>query len=265
MKKVLSIILSLTVLMISCDSTNENSQDPKPVLPPEYSMAPNFEDFQTDDNQRNQTARNWFYSAVNVSVYSAILTGGLAIPVTAFKATISQEPTYDTEAELWVWESSFSANSNDFSIRLTADVADGNVNWTGYISSSASSVEDFVWFEGQSSVEGNSGNWTLFESPSNPSAWMSTEWSRNEDRTEASATFTIEKEGDLLGSYIAYSRDENSDYNRSVEISNTESGELIQIDWNSEAKFGRVKSESEFEDTDFHCWDEDLQDVVCPE
>ncbi|WP_375578680.1 hypothetical protein ABWH96_16865 [Marivirga tractuosa] len=270
MKKLISLLFSVMVILASCNSDDENKQDPQPVLPPEYSMAPDFEDFQTDGNQRNQTIENWFYSAINVSVYSAILKGSLAIPVTAFKATISQDPFYDTEAGVWTWESSFSAHSNDYSIRLTADVTNGNVEWKGYITStSTSSVssfnppENFLWFEGESNLDGNSGSWTLIESPGNPNAWISTEWSRNEEQTEANATFTIEKEGDLNGSYIAYSRDENSDYNRSVEISNTQSGHLIEIDWNNELKFGRVKSENHFGDTDFHCWDENLQDVSC--
>jgi hypothetical protein len=263
MKKFLSLFLILTVILWSCDSDNENDQDPQPVMPPEYSMAPNFDDFQTEGNQRNQTIENWFYSAVNVSVYSALLTGGLAIPVTAFKATISQDPFFDTDAGVWTWESNFSANANDFSIRLTADVVGGNVDWKGYISSNSNNVEDFVWFEGQSNVNGNNGSWTLYESPQNPSAWISTEWSRNEERTVANADFTIEKEGELLGSYINYSRDDNSDLNRSVEISNTQTNDLIEIYWNSELKFGRVKSENHFNDTDFHCWDEDLQDVAC--
>lgn len=263
MKKLLSILLSLTVLFVSCDSTDENSQDPKPVMPPEYSMAPDFDDFQTDGSQRNQTIENWFYSAVNVGVYSAILKGSLAIPVTAFKTTISQEPFYDTDAGVWTWESSFSVNSNDFSIRLTADVENDNANWKGFISSSSLNVEDFVWFEGQSNVNGNSGSWTLYESPQNPSAWISVEWSRNEDRTVANADFTIEKAGDLQGSYINYNRNDNNDLNRSVEISNTQSNDLIEIYWNSELKFGRVKSPNHFGDSEFHCWDENLQDVDC--
>jgi hypothetical protein len=263
MKKVFSILLSLLVILVSCNPNDENSQDPKPVLPPDYSMAPNLDDFQTEGNQRNQTIENWLYSAINVGVYSAILKGSLAIPVAAFKATISQEPFYDTEAGVWTWETSFTTNSNDFSIRLTADVVNNNADWKGYISSSSNNVEDFIWFEGQSNVNGNSGSWTLYESPQNPTAWISTEWSRSEDKTVGEATFTIEKEGDLVGSYIGYSRDDNNDLNRAVEISNTQSGDLIEIYWNSELKFGRVKSENYFNDTDFHCWDEDLQDTSC--
>jgi hypothetical protein len=272
MKKLLSLYLSLAVVLMSCNPDNENNQDPQPVMPPEYSMAPNFDDFETEGNQRNQTIEHWFYAAVNVNVYSTILAGNLAIPVAAFKATISQEPFYDTVAGVWTWENEFSAHSNDFSIRLTADVVDGNVDWKGYISatslsstSSYSPPDNFVWFEGQSDVEGNTGNWTLFENPDNPSAWISTEWSRNENQTVVNAIFTIEKEGDLLGSYIDYSRDEDADLNRSVEISNTQSGDLIEIYWNSELKFGRVRSENYFNNTDFHCWDEDLQDVNCAE
>lgn len=265
MKTISSFLLSMMLIIVSCDSENEINQDPKPMLPPEYSMAPNFDDFQTDANQRNQTIENWFYSAINVGVYSAILTGSLAIPVTAFKATISQEPYYDTDAGVWTWESSFSTDGNDFSIKLTADVVSNNVDWKGYISSVSNNAEDFLWFEGQSNVDGNTGNWTLYESPQNPTAWMSTVWTRNEEQTAGSATFTIEKDGDLKGSYISYSRDETSDYNRSVEILNTKSTDLINIEWNSELKYGRVKSQNYFGDTDYHCWDENLQDVICAE
>ncbi|SMG35655.1 hypothetical protein SAMN05661096_02367 [Marivirga sericea] len=263
MKKLISLLFSILVILASCNSDDENNQDPQPVLPPEYSMAPDFDDFEADANQRNQTIENWFYSALNVSVYSAILKGNLVIPVTAFKATIAQEPFYDLEAGVWTWESSFSANGNDLSIRLTADVVNSNVTWKGYISSTSNNVEDFVWFEGASDIDGNNGGWTLYESPQNPSAWINTEWSRNEDRTEANATFTIEKQGVLEGSFIIYNRDENSDYNRSVEISNTQTSDLIEIDWSSDLKFGRVKSENHFGDSDFHCWDENLQDVSC--
>jgi len=263
MKKLLSLMLSISILFTACNSDNEAEQDPKPVLPPEYSMAPNFDDFKADNNQRNQTIENWFYSALNVGVYSAILTGGLAIPVTAFKATMSQNPIYDTDSGVWVWETSFSNNNNDFSIRLTADVVDNNVSWMGLISSSSANVEDFVWFEGQSNLDGNSGSWILYESPQNPSAWISTEWSRNEAQTAANANFTIEKEGDLLGSYINYARDDESDLNRMVEILNTKSGDLIEIFWNSELKYGRVKSVNYYNDTEFHCWDGDLQDTSC--
>ncbi len=270
MKKVFSLVLSLMVILVSCNPDDENNQDPKPVMPPEYSMAPNFDDFQAEGNQRSQTIENWFYSAVNVGVYSTILKGSLAIPVAAFQATISQEPFYDTEAGVWTWESSFSAHSNDYSIRLTADVVDSKVDWKGYITSTSTSSissyyppENFLWFEGQSNIDGNSGSWTLIDSPGNPSPWIRAEWSRNEEQTVGTATFTIEKEGELMGSYIAYGINENSGFNRSVEISNTQSGDLIEIDWNSELKFGRVKSESHFGDTNFHCWDKDLQDVSC--
>jgi hypothetical protein len=265
MRKLLSIFLSVMIMLVACDSENENNQDLKPTMPPEYSMAPDFSDFETGENQRSQTIENWFYSAVNVSVYSAILSSNLAIPSTAFKTTITQEPFFDTQAGVWTWENSFSANSNDFSIRLTADVVDNNVNWIGYISSSANNIEDFVWFQGESNVDGNTGSWTLFESPQNPSAWISTEWSRNEQETVANAKFTIEKDGDLSGSYIDYNRDEEADLNRSVEISNTQSGDLIEIYWSSELKFGRVKSQGHFGDSNFHCWDQNLQDVDCAE
>jgi len=40
---------------------------------------------------------------------------------------------------------------------------------------------------------------------------------------------------------------------------------LIDIKWNFEQYFGRVKDSIYFEDALWHCWDERLDDIDCPE
>jgi len=40
---------------------------------------------------------------------------------------------------------------------------------------------------------------------------------------------------------------------------------LIDIKWNYEQRFGRVMDAIYFEDTNWHCWDDKLDDIVCSE
>ena len=40
---------------------------------------------------------------------------------------------------------------------------------------------------------------------------------------------------------------------------------IIDIKWNYEQHFGRVKDPIHFEDENWHCWDEKLDDINCPE
>ncbi|SNT31584.1 hypothetical protein SAMN05421640_3380 [Ekhidna lutea] len=263
MKKILAIALIPMTLLWSCSDDDQAAQDPQPNMPPESSMAPNFENFE-DDGARAETVNNWAYAATSVGIYSAILYSNLAVPVTAFKIGLKQDATYNTETNLWVWEYDISVpNKGSYAVRLTADVDGTNVDWTGYISL-AGSFEDFVWFEGESNLNADAGSWTLYESPDNPSAWLSVNWSDNEATGVATSTFNVEKEGNFFESSITYTADANADFNRSVVIVDTNASNTIEVDWNKPSGEGRVKSEAHFEDTAYHCWDKTLNDTDCP-
>jgi hypothetical protein len=40
---------------------------------------------------------------------------------------------------------------------------------------------------------------------------------------------------------------------------------MIDIKWNYELRFGRVKDPIYFENENWNCWDDKLDDITCPE
>ncbi|WP_420578538.1 hypothetical protein [Ekhidna sp.] len=264
MKKILTLILIIPLFIFSsCSDDDGTTQDPKPEMPPQSSMAPNFDNFE-DDGGRIAEITNWTYAATSVGVYSTILYSNLVVPVTAFKVGLNQEATYESDTELWVWEYDvLVANKGTYNVRLTADVDGSDVDWTGYVSLDGSFV-DFVWFEGESNLDADAGSWVLYESPETPSPWLSVSWSDDESTGVANSEFTIQKEGDYFGSSIAYEANANATYNRGVMIIDTNASNTIEVDWNSPSGEGRVKSEAYFQDSAYHCWDETLNDTDCP-
>ncbi|MCV9386218.1 hypothetical protein [Reichenbachiella ulvae] len=266
MKRLIAWVLIPLVMLSACSEEGDGDlQGAEPVLPPTSSMAPEFGSFSSSSESGRQAAviSNWGYAAVNVAVYSSILYQHLVVPVTAFKATVGTQAQFDVESGLWIWERSFNVpNKGEYQVKLTASVDGTDVSWIGYISL-GSTIEEFVWFDGASQLDGSAGSWTLYESPENPSAWLSSEWSRIDDSEQANVTFTVEKEGDNLGSSVSYSVDLNADLDRSVMITDVSASNEIYVDWNHEAGYGQVKSHAYFQDELYHCWDAQLMDATC--
>ena len=255
--------LAVLVLFTSCDDTNEIVQTEQPTPPPSYSLSPEFNTFEGSTAGRQaSTIKNWLYAATNVTVYSSILTVSLAVPVAAFNATIAGDPIFNRDTGLWEWTSDFTVSAEAYQITLTADVNGSDVNWKGYISKE-NGFTDFIWFDGTSRLDGTSGSWSLYESPNQPAVWISSDWERDFSTNSGEATFMVEKTGNGEGSFITYQVDSQSDLDRGVIINDVNQQNEIAVLWNQAESYGRVRSQTKFGDTDFHCWDADLQDTVC--
>lgn len=266
MKKILGVFLAVLVVLGSC-TNNEGPEMPvgdAPVMPPELSMAPDMSMFDDEGSEGNREIQvgNWAYAAINVGVYSAILYQHLVVPVTAFKATIGTNATYNESEGVWVWEKDFQIpEKGSYSIRLTAEVVEEDIFWTGYVSGEG--LNKFVWFTGESSINGQEGSWKLYESPENSSVWLSNRWEIDKEAGNGFTKFTVEKEGDHKGSSIRYAVNGDEYFDRMVTIVNSAEENTIYVDWRSEEKNGRVKSFAHFGDEMFHCWDGALQNVDC--
>ncbi len=264
--KIFSLLLAGLVLVTSCNEDNDIDQGTPPEMPPASSLAPDFNYFTGeggDESGRVEVVSSWLYAATNVTVYSAILGTALIVPTTAYRVALEQTPTFDADLRAWVWAYDVNLNTAGvYGVKLTAELSEDGVTWTGYISKEGV-FEDFVWFEGTSAIDGDSGSWTLYESPTNGNAWLSADWERSEVDGKANVTFTVEKTGDNLGSSLSYSAFAEGDFNREVIINNVSADNIITVKWHSSNKNGQVKSQAHFQDDAFHCWDSQLQDVDC--
>ncbi|MBV6642361.1 MAG: hypothetical protein KI791_16705 [Cyclobacteriaceae bacterium] len=262
---ILSLLLAGLVLFNACNEDGEMDGGDPPAMPPASSMSPDFNYFDEggDESGRVDVVNSWVYAATNVTVYSAILGSTLIVPVTAYKVALTQDVTFDADLGLWIWAYDVNVGAHgEFAVKLTAEIQGPDVIWTGSISK-AGVFEDFVWFEGTSAINGESGSWTLYESFANPTPWLSAEWEKSDVDGKANVTFTVEKEGNSLNSSISYTASATGDFNRSVVIVDTHADNTITVDWHSVEKNGRVKSAAHFQDDAFHCWDSQLHDVDC--
>ncbi|UXP31320.1 hypothetical protein N6H18_13275 [Reichenbachiella agarivorans] len=267
MKKLIAILFIPLVMFSACtedDSTN-NGENTEPTVPPSSTMAPDLSSFNDDSAAGERTALigNWGYAALNVGIYTGILYKHLVVPVTAYQVTVGTKGYYNEETDLWIWEKNFDIpTKGSYSVKLTASVEGDDVDWKGYISQSGE-IDGFVWFTGESKVGGESGSWSLYESPEEPTVWLTSEWTAEDDSDMATATFTVEKEGDNMGSSIKYESDESAELDRIVTIYDASLDNEVVVMWNQTQAYGRVMSEAHFEDTEYHCWNTDLIDTDC--
>jgi hypothetical protein len=64
------------------------------------------------------------------------------------------------------------------------------------------------------------------------------------------------------GYYIEYGANYSTGFNRSFELF-AGPANILDIEWNAPQRYGRVRHEAHFGDTDWHCWDTNLFDVDC--
>lgn len=125
---------------------------------------------------------------------------------------------------------------------------------------------DFEWFTGYSNLPATEGTWTLNQDPSDPDPFLFIEWSRNVEDGTAEVKYTnIIPNAPENGSYIHYGKTNDVTYNRFFNIFGKVENRLINVEWNYEQHFGRVKDPQHFGNESWYCWDEMLLDTQCPE
>lgn len=260
------------ILLVSCQK-DETSQ--APVIPPYETMATDFGSFSTyNKSVTTGTLSNvsWLYSASSVVFWNSLIKTTFAVPVAAFKAALSENPT-KIDDTTWEWNYTYNGTTGQYAARLVGKVQATQIKWEMYISKTgANSFSDFLWFEGTSNLDGDSGQWTLYQSPDYPDKAVIIDWEKT-DSTVDKITYTYVRETDDQGnpldpngSYLIYGTQEgtfdsyitNHHYYHAAEAFVD-----VNIEWSSSDYSGRVKAEQFFGDTDWHCWDSEGNDTDC--
>jgi hypothetical protein len=113
----------------------------------------------------------------------------------------------------------------------------------------------------------------LNESPSHPTGLLRINWALNSSSISsikyinvAPSTSSNYKNN---GEYIQYGTVANTEFDRFYDIfmkndTNTTLTNLTEIEWNYADKHGHVKDPNKFGDSNWHCWDTNFTDMVCP-
>jgi hypothetical protein len=269
-------IVMVVLILGSCESKKN-----PPELPPYESMAIDFSKFDinqskvaTDgDKSTEAIGINYTYAAINVAVFSTILSANLAVPVTCFQNSFSKEPTFLGDGT-WQWNFDYPLLGGTYHARLTGEVRSNDVKWEMNISRDGiGAFNEFMWYEGTSLSDGSGGQWILKHSQQFQEPLLQIDWERT--GTEIGMIkYTNVRE-------LENNRTENVQYGAYIEAGLTE-GELdayynihvydiwtihdfadINIEWSTTTYNGRVKSPLFFTNVDWHCWDGAGADMVC--
>jgi len=263
-------ILGVITLIVSCEADKTTDpQDQLPTIPPQSSMVINFNEF--PDTLSGSVPeiplaikKNWAWAATNVQVWNSVLTLTLVVPVAAFSEAFNHQPVLQSDGS-WLWQYEISVQEGNFIAKLYGKMVTEGIEWTMLLTK-AGEFTDFEWFTGFSNLPATEGTWTLNKEPNSPSPFLSIEWSRNtQDETANVKYILISPAIPQDGSYIFYGKTNEVPLNRFYLIYKAENNNLIDIKWSYESHFGRVKDSLYFEDMNWYCWDEKLDDTNCTE
>ena len=258
---------SMAVLVFGCSDSTAPEGDP-PDLPPLNSFVIDFADFTgaplnaAEVPLSDQMAgSNWGRAAVVVGVWNIALTVTLATPVAAFLAAFTQQPEGSDGA--WVWQYNFMALGVQHTARLEASPVTAGIRWEMYITKEGE-FEDFLWYWGESNLQGTSGTWSLNMDPSNPTDFIDIVWNQTASRETFNTRFTnVIPDAAENGAYIYHGVTGDSPYDAFYQIYSVVNDNLTEIEWNRTTKEGRTKDPLHFGDSEWRCWDSLLNNIAC--
>jgi hypothetical protein len=272
MKKIISlslIVILITGLLVRC----EKKGDP-PALPPAESMNIDFSNFTAGKKSvfvTGSTAAaenaNWTVAATVAGVWNSILLINLAVPVASFQKAVVNSPTY-VDKKTWQWKYSVSVVGATYNARLVGTIRSSDVLWDMYVSKDgAGNFAEFKWYTGTTALDGKSGTWTINAGPADQNPLIQIDWTKP-GSTVASVKYTYVKTSQsFTGSYIEYGLTTgtlnayyNVHYYEPVKLKFVD----VNIEWSTTVHNGHIKALDFFQDSNWHCWDENGNDIDCP-
>jgi hypothetical protein len=285
MKKIAFVLVALAMLNLTFVSCEKTKTDNPPELPPLESMVYNFSDFQIAENEAQMvtdnfktagegTRWNYAYAWLNVAYFNVLLTGALAVPVTAFGNSFRHQAEFMGEAT-WQWSYTVDGFGGSYTARLVGTVRAEDVKWEMYLAHSGiiNPHPEFLWFEGTSDLDGMGGEWMLYHSYAFQEPLLSIDWQKSGAEIGEIKYTYVREQNDAredeagTGGYIHAGRtgsDLNAFYAIHVYDTNEQMFIDVNIEWNTENYNGRVSSDI-YQGGVWQCWDGMGYDTVCPE
>lgn len=267
-------ILALALaLFTSCEEgvTPINDQV-APTLPPaEMYTAPMTMDGDSSNNHIfGATYRNWFHAGANILVWNTAVALNVAVPLASFGLALNERPVFIGNATFewsYVYRAPAVQGGKVYDVVLTGQYLNNtrDVEWIMTMSERGG-FTNFEWFRGITSTDQTEAAWTLNHKPNNPEPYMSIDYTRNPGNSDESIRYTnINPSNSGMGGYIEYRSESANPFNRAYDVypGPNNPGTLLEIQWSVPSNEGRVKHESHFNDTDWHCWNSHLQDTAC--
>ncbi len=260
--KKFSSILLIAVILIGSFSLSSCKKE-APELPPENAFV--LSDMDSTSNKNLDTkGLNAFTAFVHVGVWTVLTTGAMIVPVTAYTKALEQEPVHVSGSK-WVWEYQFDIGLKIYTVQLYGETKNDEVKWEMYVSLEGD-FQDYLWYTGTHDVECTEGQWIINKSPSQDHQFLQIDWTRNKEDNTGTIKYTnIEPESADNGAYVHYGDGQEGSFDAFYNIYYVKKDNLVEVNYNSTYNNGRIKDFETFEDNNWHCWDENWQDITCPD
>ncbi len=262
------ILMSVAIGVLIHGCKKEKEENPAPAIPPASTFVMDFSDFPNTDTtgmvRDVESYKNWWWAATNVGVWNVIITVGLAVPVAAFTESFAHQAVYDPDSTAWVWSYNFVVGGVIHKADLYGSLVADSVYWRMYITK-ANNFSNFLWYYGKADLLNSGGYWILNKDPLNPHELLNITWHRDPTAGTSDIQYTNIEEGNPEnGGYIYYGITNASPYDAFYNIYNKGQDNLTNILWNRTTKDGQVKDPQHFGDGEWHCWDQNRMDIICP-
>ncbi len=276
MKKIITPLLLMIFLSSFLTSCKKDKDNP-PALPPEESMTIDFRNFESGNksavaySSKGVENSNWEFAALVAGYFRTMVAGTLAVPVYSFKLASGGAPVL-IEDKTWQWSYSVSLAGKTYKARLTGQIRSTDVQWKMYITGEGiGGFPEFLWFEGTSESDGSGGQWILNHSPRFNEPALQIDWTLSGNTTDVIKYTWIRSLGDdrdpdpFKTSNIEYGKLTGTfDSYYSIYFFNGLAFSEMDVEWHSSTHNGRVRSISNFGDTNWRCWNGNLVNVICP-
>jgi len=268
---ILIFILHLAFFLVSCGSDSPtSSDDTPPEIPPTGTMTIDLSTFFAGGNaaapadQLHGSNQNFITALAVVTFVNAFVVLGLSVPVAVTAAALSVEPTLEADGKFhWVYTQTVQGST--ITAELTADVGPSVVHWEMHITGQigATSYDNFLWYEGDGNGQGTSGFWQFYDAsqPNSQVEFVRVDYDYTSD-TDKTLTFENNRQGDPgFGSTIDYAANENT---VTMTVFRADQDKTIEISWDRMTGEGYILA-PDYNNGEQACWDENQQDVACPE
>lgn len=259
----LSLIVIFAILVSGVFTFSSCKKKSAPAIPPESTFVlQNIDGDTTAKSHPEFLYQNFGHAALKVGFWTAISSVALIVPVTAYQKALEQDPQH-VEGTKWVWEFQFGVGFNIYTVQLFGETLDDKVEWELHVSL-PDVFDDFVWYTGTHDLDGTEGQWILYKSPSEDVPFIQIDWTHNDANNTGTIKYTnIEPEGTENGGYIFFGNGQDGDYDAFYDIYNKGIDNLTEIEFNTTANNGRIKSPNFYFDDAWHCWNEQFLDDYC--
>ncbi len=270
----LLIVAIFIVTIIGCKNDNDDDilPDPPP-LPPITSLAIDFQEIGNPDDTLSardiNTYINWGRAYFDVAAWNLVVSSIILVPVASYAIALNQTPVYNPVNGEWIWAYEFTSNNITYSAKLKG-YYDGNdsVAWEMRITQQGGFV-DFLWYYGKMHIAGNQIDyvyWELVNNPVDNIPFLRIDWNRlGSGATEWYTTkYTIiDPDNPSHLDWISYMVSP-SEFFRVFTLFDVSEWMQAQIEFYVNTHEGKIKDPWFFGDEEWHCWDTNLMDVICP-